>query len=408
MMDTFDVLIVDDDLELSQLFAENIETVPLRELAGRSCGNIKIETATNQRDADEAIARRQGQGQGYDLILLDLRYPLAPGSPLTDEAADGFQGMKWLPALRRLQPKAAIVILSAYAHGNELQDAVRAVRDFHADDFIPKTAAFGEIVPRIFFACRNAERRCKQAVLQRELISLAPTWAARAYAEDVASLIHNTRLLFHRIAGRLETGDPSTASETPGIIRARSQSLVNDFERLTELMDGRIGLGSRDKTELDIADLVRNALFTYEPWFDEAGVILTGPAESQSIMRTSYVDDLRVVLYEIIKNSLESLEMSAQPPGMRRLMVTVKVRARGRGEKVPPVIVTIGDNGDGISDAAMEHLFERGFTTRDKNRHQGVGLYVAKRMMAAAGGDIVVKNRPEGGAEVQLTIRDLS
>ncbi|MEN6426190.1 MAG: hybrid sensor histidine kinase/response regulator [Phycisphaerales bacterium] len=405
MMDTFDILIVDDDPKWSQPFADNLETVPLMELAGRPRGDMTIETVTNQQDADEAIAQRQSQGRDYDLILLDLKYPRLPGDR---PAEDEYQGMQWLSALRRLQTKAAIVILSAYAHGNELRDAVRAVRDFHADDFIPKTAAFGETVSRIFFACKNAERRRKQAILQRELISLAPTWAARAYAEDVASLIHNARLLFHRIAGRLETGDPSTASETPEIIRARSQSLVNDFERLTEMMDRRIGLGSRDKTEFDIANLVRSTLFTYEPWFDEAGVILTGPAEDQILMRTSYMDDLRVVLYEIIKNSVESLEMSAQPPGMRRLTVTVEVRSRNRAERVPPVIVTIHDNGDGISDAAMEHLFERGFTARDKKKHQGVGLYVARRMMAAAGGDIAVKNRAQDGAEVQLTIRDLS
>lgn len=68
--------------------------------------------------------------------------------------------------------------------------------------------------------------------------------------------------------------------------------------------------------------------------------------------------------------------------------------------------VSIEDNGAGIPDADLPHLFEpffRGGANAFDNRHAGLGLAVAKRIMDLQGGEITAANNPQGGA--RFTIR---
>ena len=69
--------------------------------------------------------------------------------------------------------------------------------------------------------------------------------------------------------------------------------------------------------------------------------------------------------------------------------------------------IRIRDNGDGFSDDSLEHMFRIGFSDWKQEGHEGLGLYIAKRMMHAIGGEIRARNRPEGGAEVELIVRNL-
>ncbi|MEA3274073.1 MAG: ATP-binding protein [Pseudomonadota bacterium] len=72
------------------------------------------------------------------------------------------------------------------------------------------------------------------------------------------------------------------------------------------------------------------------------------------------------------------------------------------------VTLTIGDNGPGIPVEDMEKVFEPFFRVESsRSRHTGgtgLGLGIARNIARAHGGDLVLKNRSEGGLIAELTL----
>jgi two-component system sensor histidine kinase/response regulator len=72
------------------------------------------------------------------------------------------------------------------------------------------------------------------------------------------------------------------------------------------------------------------------------------------------------------------------------------------------IICEIKDNGTGFAKGAVDHVFEL-FATGDacKDNCTGIGLPIAKMIMVAHGGSIVIGNNPGGGASVKLLFQNI-
>lgn len=78
--------------------------------------------------------------------------------------------------------------------------------------------------------------------------------------------------------------------------------------------------------------------------------------------------------------------------------VSIRVEAKQRGARV-----VVEDQGPGILDAHLDHLFERFFSyrpsgARGQDGHVGLGLAIVRRTIERHGGRISAENRAEGGA----------
>jgi C4-dicarboxylate-specific signal transduction histidine kinase len=62
----------------------------------------------------------------------------------------------------------------------------------------------------------------------------------------------------------------------------------------------------------------------------------------------------------------------------------------------------VQDSGPGFAPAALARAFEPFFTTRDGGL--GLGLSLCETLAAGMGGALTARNRPEGGAELTLTL----
>ena len=68
--------------------------------------------------------------------------------------------------------------------------------------------------------------------------------------------------------------------------------------------------------------------------------------------------------------------------------------------------VSVADHGPGLGDdpEAVFALFHRADHTKRRAAGTGIGLYVARELVRAMGGEIVGSNRPEGGALFRFTL----
>jgi signal transduction histidine kinase len=68
------------------------------------------------------------------------------------------------------------------------------------------------------------------------------------------------------------------------------------------------------------------------------------------------------------------------------------------------VRIVVADTGPGFSEAALEHLFEPGFTTKRERGGSGLGLSALATFVDGAGGSITVDSRAGEGATVSVTL----
>jgi two-component system NtrC family sensor kinase len=68
------------------------------------------------------------------------------------------------------------------------------------------------------------------------------------------------------------------------------------------------------------------------------------------------------------------------------------------------IVVTIKDDGPGLSEDMMRKIFDPFFTTKDPGKGTGLGLWVSHNIIAKMGGGIHVKNNPDKGAMFTVEI----
>lgn len=394
-MNPLGILLVDDDREWAEDFCDNLQKALPGQVARMGWDSVEIRHAVDQEDADRAVQEKTAAG--YDLVLLDLWYPESPRTPLRKEFEQESQGMQWLPRLRQLQPNAAIIIITAYPYESQLKDVVMAVRGDLADEFVPKVATLEESAGRIALALQHSRRKRRLRILETELGRLMAKRVPRAFLEDVLDLLdRNNRAPLSDIARRIETGDPSAIARAPDEIRTIYSSIRRSFLRMGDVF----GAGKEQATRIDVAKLVRDASALYESRLARVGATITLRLEQGDIEITTYSDDLRIALHEILCNAVCSVSTSAKPEGERE----IRCGLRRHGNEVS---ISVIDNGNGFVPEVIDRMFEPGVSTHEDDSHRGLGLYIAKRMVDGLGGSIEARNKPGKGAEVVLTIPDL-
>jgi signal transduction histidine kinase len=102
--------------------------------------------------------------------------------------------------------------------------------------------------------------------------------------------------------------------------------------------------------------------------------------------------EIKQVVLNLLVNALDSIEEAG------RVRVSVK---RSGGEAV----LTVTDNGCGMTGEVLEHLFEPFFTRRKAGQGTGLGLSIVHRIIADHGGRIEAASDGEGlGSTFRVTL----
>jgi signal transduction histidine kinase len=102
---------------------------------------------------------------------------------------------------------------------------------------------------------------------------------------------------------------------------------------------------------------------------------------------------LRPVLLNLLRNAVQAMGSGG----------TLTVSATGGSGAGSPVRLAIGDTGPGIPAALREEIFRPFYTTRA--RGTGLGLTVARGLVAAMGGQLTCESEVGRGATFVVTLR---
>jgi two-component system, NtrC family, sensor kinase len=162
----------------------------------------------------------------------------------------------------------------------------------------------------------------------------------------------------------------------------RVKRIVGD---LLEFARGREPL--REEIELD--DLIRKAYKLAGVTADTGEIEFSLDTDPAGVVVNADPEQLERVFINLFNNAIDAMS------GMGKLKVTVREREGG-------VVITVSDNGKGMSPEAVEKVFEPFYTTKDKGT--GLGLAIVFNIVARHGGAIKVESREGQGSSFNITL----
>jgi len=177
-----------------------------------------------------------------------------------------------------------------------------------------------------------------------------------------------------------------------GLIRSASEqmeTLISDLLDVTKLEAGRLAVHPEPVS----ADaLVKTAISTLKPIADERKIELVATLDEDAGDVIADAARIQQVLSNLIGNALKFT-----PAGG-----TVRVSTRAREDRIE---FCVEDTGPGIPPEQLPHIFKRYWQSRRTERHgAGLGLPIAKGIIAAHEGTIHAESEPGGGTRLYFTL----
>jgi signal transduction histidine kinase len=148
---------------------------------------------------------------------------------------------------------------------------------------------------------------------------------------------------------------------------------------------------------IDLAVLAEQAVAAAASAAEQESVTITTRLVEPSVLVRGTRGGVRRALTSLLDNAVRHAGSA----------VTVTVRRQG-----PDAVIEVTDDGPGIGQAILPHLFERfasragngGQPARDQRRRYGIGLALVSEIATRHGGRVAAVNRPDGGATLRLTL----
>lgn len=177
--------------------------------------------------------------------------------------------------------------------------------------------------------------------------------------------------------------------------------LVEDLSTLALADSGEIKL---EFAQTDLALIVKRVVERFQPQAISRRVRVILATDSVSHLPAE-VDSQRIeqILNNLLSNALRHTNQDGAQATNNPGEILVHIAKQGDRARI-----SIQDNGAGIPEDALTHVFER-FYRVDKARSRteggtGLGLAIARHLAQAHGGDLVAANAPSGGAIFTLIL----
>lgn len=228
----------------------------------------------------------------------------------------------------------------------------------------------------------SAERR---AARQERLAAMGTLAAGLAHEinSPLAGALQGLELIRRDAAGE-------RAERYGALVQEALERIAGLVQRLLRLAPARVEAASAPVQDAvrDLPDFLASRL---------AGRELRLDLPQEPLVVRAAPGDLFPVVLNLVQNALDALE-EAQPSGGGSIEVRARALPSGRVELV------VEDDGPGVAEELLPHLFEPFVTTKDVGQGTGLGLALAHATVRQLGGAIEAANRPTGGLRVRIDL----
>ncbi|TYP99954.1 phospho-acceptor domain-containing protein [Tenacibaculum adriaticum] len=192
---------------------------------------------------------------------------------------------------------------------------------------------------------------------------------AKQVAHEIKNPLTPMRLSVQSFHRKFDPKDPEVREK----MTEYSDTLIQQIDVMSSIASAFSDFAkmpSQRKEELDVVDVVKHALDIFHEDY-----IHYYPQEKELYANLDKTQLIRVIT-NLVKNAIQAIKINEKNP-----KIEVKVASEGNN-----VVITVSDNGKGISDKNKELIFEPKFTT--KSSGMGLGLPMIKNIIEAYNGTI--------------------
>lgn len=349
------VLFVDDDTsflnETSEIFESIFNTV------------IK---ATNGKDALNKF------NNNIDLIITDITMPIMDGIELIQE-------------IKKINYKQPIIVLSAYNDADNLFSVLYN----GACGFIMKPINAEQMFHTLYSISKQINF---QQIYEQHLLQQTKLADMGSMIDIIAHQWLNPLSIMKMRTSLLETHEDD-AMLNKEYVKDYTTEQIKSIEHLEEtLIEFRDFLQPKESTDtILLQKIIYSVLVLLKDYIKRHNINLKLDCDD-TILVTLHKNEFKHVLITIISNAIEALNTSQQS----EKKINIKTV-----QENDQVVITIEDNAGGIAPEAIELIFNKNFTT--KSDGTGIGLHLAKKILARIDGKIEADNVNDG-ASFKITI----
>jgi two-component system NtrC family sensor kinase len=238
---------------------------------------------------------------------------------------------------------------------------------------------------------RQVQLRTKQVVRSEQLASVG--FLAAGVAHEINNPLASIAMCAESLEGRLAEVAPPD-SEQAGVIARYLRMIQTEAFRCKEITEKLLDfsrMGDVQHQTTDLRELIQGVIemVRHLGKYQEKQILFP-PGEP--IFASVNPQEIKQVALNLITNALDSVD----PGGT----LTIELASAGDFAEM-----TFTDNGCGMTDEVLEHLFEPFFTRKRGGQGTGLGLSIVYRIVADHGGQIDAASAGPGkGSQFRVTL----
>ena len=345
-------------------------------------GFFVVAEARNGAEAVEIAGREE-----FDVMLLDLSMPV-------------MDGLEALPLVVKAAPSSAVVVLSGFVN----EDVRKKVAALGAADCVEKGMNLPVLIQTVRDVCAG-EHGPPQGDAAREAVGVSPlvvalTPAAAAglsvlEADDLVPVVMHelnppVQILRRAldVATRAhEVGEVSVVADQLDTAQRALEGVASVLGAFSEMRAADAGQLQVQPEPVDLSEVVRQVVADLESVTVDHVVETVADGAVVALADTGRV---RQVLANLVSNAVKF-----SPPAT---LIEVGVGANGSHG-----FVWVRDHGKGVPPEAAEAIFAK-YAQLGDAPGMGLGLYIARAIARAHGGDLVLEIPDDGGSRFVATL----
>ncbi|MCS7013908.1 MAG: ATP-binding protein [Chloroherpetonaceae bacterium] len=246
--------------------------------------------------------------------------------------------------------------------------------------------------PHFVVVIRDASelRQMRDQVIDAERLS--------AMAKIAGAVAHEVRNPLNSLSLNLDLLEDELDLHASPKIQKQLLILREEIAKLNDIVSNYLSLSRLNKTDFVLTN-IRNLIDVCIDKAEANFLLMKKPVKfkrlySDSLQLFAMIDERQFsrVLVNLFQNALEACSENT--------VCEIEVAI---GQENSLAVIEVRDNGDGLSDDALEKLFTPFYST--KSGGTGLGLYIVREIVEAHHGDIEIKNRTDRhGAVARVTL----
>ncbi|GAA4306910.1 hypothetical protein GCM10023183_22430 [Nibribacter koreensis] len=242
----------------------------------------------------------------------------------------------------------------------------------------------------------QVEARHQIEAKNRELLAINADLDNFVYSasHDLRAPISNIEGLIEALLQDLppETLQREVVSQVVRLIHGSIDRFKRTVSDLTEVAKIQREAGE-DVAALNLAEVVSEVCLDFKAFIEKSGAQIETDFRSNATVQFS-AKNMRSVVYNLISNSLKY----RAPDRVPVVRISTEVMPHH-------VVLSVQDNGLGINPGDRTKIFSMFKRMHDHVEGTGIGLYIVKRIVENAGGEIAVKSQPGEGTTFKVYFR---